>query len=227
MDQAFANALRLMRHRHRAYGLTLRPLTVGHLFLLLEMENAYPDHPEEAGYPDLMSAVLVCSQGHARARKLIESAQRAIGRGRQVWWMRLWGWLVAKLKMDWKAEAVRFGEYLREHLRRPQADELGGGGEATAPLAWRLQAMLMHEFHMTPAETLDCPVGWAITLWATEADRRGVGKLASTRQVRFRDWVAEMERKRLEAEAAENAANYAADEGKCSPHGPLEGENAS
>lgn len=216
MDPSFTRALLLKERRHRAFGLNLRPLTVGHLFLLLELENAYPDHPEEAGYPDLMTAVLVCSADHRRARRMVGS--RFAPR-----FMRVWGFLARRL--DWQKEAVAFGEYLREQLGTPQRDEIGRGGELTAPLAWRLQAMLMAEFHMSPKEALDCPVAWATTLWATEGDRRGVSKLASERQLRFRAWVKEMEAKRLAAVKAQEAeANYQADEGNTPHPGPLPSE---
>lgn len=190
MDPSFVNALRTLRRRHRAFGLNLRPLTVGHLFLLLELENAYPDHPEEAEYSDLMTAVLVCSRDYRRARRMLSSR---FGPS----FMRLWGHLTRRL--DWREEARAFGEYLREQLRTPERDSLRRGEELTAPLAWRLQAMLMAEFHMTPAEALDCPVAWSTTLWATEGDRRGVSKLASERQLHFRAWVREMEAMRKAA----------------------------
>jgi hypothetical protein len=205
MDAVFTNSLRTLQRRHRAFGLSLRPLTVGHLFLLIELENAYPESPKEAGESDLFTAVLVCSQPHARARKMLESS-----------WAPLWMWIWGKAckRLDWREEAKAFGEYLREQLARPEPDRFSTGEEARVPLAWRLQAMLMAEFCPNRKESLDAPVSWALTLWATESDRRGVSRVASDRQRVFREWVREQEAERLEAEAREAEANYMADEGK-------------
>lgn len=184
-------AIRAEQARIVCLGVRLRPLTVGHLFVLLEHDNAYPDHPERAEWPDLLEAILVCSQTHRRAGRMLASGFAPTG-------MKLWGFLTRK--KSWRAESCVFLHWLREQLGTPAQDDLGVGGELRAPLCWRLLAMLMADFRFSRAQALKTPVAFALCLWATEADRRGTGKLASERQVIFRNWVQEQERIRIEKE---------------------------
>lgn len=194
MDPAFSFSVpRSDRGRdrtgHKVLGLRLRPLTVGHLFLLLEVDSAYPDHPEAACYEDLAVSALVCSQPHSAARKLI------YGRFARLAW-RIWAWVARRAK--WETEETEFLHYLAKQLRRPESESMSTGiPEVRAPLAWRLLAMLMADFHLTRAEALDVEVGFALTLWAVESDRRQIDKIASERQLAFRAWVKTQEAERL------------------------------
>lgn len=173
-------------------GLRLQPLTVGHLWLLYSIHSAFPDYPQNAGLKDLIVAVAVCSQrSHEQARRMLKShfAKRC---------MWLWGWFNRKKPLPEEIEV--FGAFLAEQLGTPQQDDCGRGGELRVPLCWRLVAMLMADFGMSFEAAQKTRVAFAMTLWAVEADRRGVNKLASDRQINFRAWAAEMERSRLSNE---------------------------
>lgn len=191
MDQAFTNAIRAQKARFVCLGVRLQPLTVGHLFVLLEHGNAYPDRAGLADASDLITAVLICSQRSARrARRMVEGRLAPLG----VW---IWGKLCGKAisKEGLQTAAVEFGKYLEEQLRTPEPEEWGGPkGELKAPLCWRLLSMLMADFGLSRKEALKTNVQWALVMWATEADRRGSCKLASGRQIQFRAWAAEMEK---------------------------------
>lgn len=176
---------------HRVLGLNLRPLTVGHLRLLLELDNAWPDSPENSTFADLAAAALVCSQPHQESAKLL------YGRLARLGW-RFWAW--RSRKANWITERTHFAAYLESQLRRPDTDAPGTRGERRVPLAWRLIAMLMSDFRYSFKDAMDVEVGFALTLWAVESDRRGVEKLANERQIRFRAWVKEQEEQRLAKE---------------------------
>lgn len=205
MDPTFRKAIRAEQARIVCLGVKLRPITLGHLFLLHEEGNAFPEHAKEAEWPDLVQAVLVCSQRSA------SSARRMIY-GRLAWlWAVVWGWCNRKTtrsRLKRTEVYAAFCDYLGEQLGRPEPDDLspGGAGELRAPMCWRLLAMLMADFGLSRKEALKTPVAFALTLWATEADRRGVSKLASERQIGFRAWVRQMEAKRLGAGSGEQGA---------------------
>lgn len=206
MDQVFQSAIRARKARIVCLGARLRPLTVGHLFVLHELGNAYPENEAHAQWEDVVTAVLVCSQKTAKkARRMLHSCFSSIG-------LALWG--IMNREPDREAferrkviEKALFESWLRHQLKTPQRDALsfgsGAAEEQRVPLCWRLLAMLMADFGMTREKALQQEVSFALVLWATEADRRGVCKLASERQIRFRSWVERMERARLAAK--ENA----------------------
>lgn len=192
MDVAFSNAVRADSARTVCLGVRLQPLTVGHLFLLLEHENAYPDRSDEAGFADVVDAVTVCWQPHKRSRQLLNSPFAGA-------FLLLWGFFVRKRPL--KKEKAIFDCYLREHLPVPQPDKTPPhvGGENSVPLCWRLATLLMADFGLSWEEAIDTPVARALVLWATDADRRGTHKLATERQIVFRRWAAEQEMERLAA----------------------------
>jgi hypothetical protein len=193
MQPAFSSAITTaQRARHRCLGLTLQPLRVGHLGLFLEHSCPFPEHPDEATIADLVFAALVCSQ------KTVKGARQLLSRRwRLSWFMRFWGWTQRKKLIV--QENLKFRLYLDEQLDRP-LDNGREVAELTAPLYWRLMAMLVIDCHMKPEEALEIPVSFANTLWVTEADRRGSISLLSERQIAFRAWVFDQERQRLQGE---------------------------
>src|SRR3954451_18214896 len=107
MQAAFQTAARrIERPQQKVLGLPLRPFTLGHLFLLEEMECSFlPESTNEPELSDLTTAVFVCSQDHRSATKNF-----------QRWWtplfFRFWGWRCRNLLFI--AEALNFLDYLRE-----------------------------------------------------------------------------------------------------------------
>lgn len=204
MDPVFAKAIRAPEARIVCLGLELKPLTLGHLFLLLETDNAFPDYANQADWQDLVPAVLICSQrSHTRARRMLKSPFRKMG-------YKLWGRLNQKafLVHQLTDAQIVFQKYLGEQLAMPQMDKVSsGGGDSCglrAPLAWRILAMLMADFGMNEAQALRQRVPFAIALWATEADRRGTSRLADDRQILFRKVVEQKERERIAREGGGN-----------------------
>lgn len=202
MDSAFSIALQASQgRRHVCLGLRLRPLTVGHLFVLAENGNAFPDHPEAAKDYDLITAVLVCAQRHRPARSFVYSWVAPLF---CAFWGAIWAFVRRGREVVGAEDFAGFAAYLEEQLIRPEPESPPGGPqEVRAPLAWRLYAMLMADFHLSPKEAMDFPVAQALCLWATEADRRGVSNLASERVINFRRWAEQQEIARRGAEGAE------------------------
>src|SRR5437870_4004940 len=106
MQAAFHNAgRRLAAEPARALGLELKRFTLGHLFLLEELDCAFL--PESGGDPtldDLTTAVFVCAQEQSQA-----------ARNFRRWWtplfFKFWGWRCRN--MFFMAEALNFIFYLR------------------------------------------------------------------------------------------------------------------
>lgn len=180
MDAAFAGALNPAAQQQTVLGLPLQPMRVGHLYLLEEIDCAYPHFFEQAQIPDLFVGVLVCSfEDHHTARRALNA-----------WWskpfMRAWRYAMRnRVLLD---EALKFQVWLCDELRPPETK--GAGGEMKAPLPFRLESMLRGEFGITDQEEiLRMPVRQALCLWATEADRRGQAELLSERQLAFKAWA--------------------------------------
>ncbi len=174
------------RTGHRVLGLGMRPLTIGHLLLLLEVGSPYPDQAELADEGAMATAALICSQPHRSARKLIYSRFATIG-------TKLWGWL--QRKCDLAREERVFLSYLVSQLARPESESISMGtkDDMRVPAGWRLLSMLMSDFRMSFDQALNTEVRFALTLWAVESDRRGIERIASERRLAFHKWVREQE----------------------------------
>lgn len=168
MDAAFQRAA--SAQTFRVLGLPLRPLTLGHLFLLHEHESAYVREAAPAA-DDLILSVLICAQPHRHAKRLL-----TLRPFRPFFWafLKLWGFQSRRL--NWIHEARKFQAYLEHHQTLPAIRRAPGVTEVRtlgAPEHWSLLTMLMIDFHMSEAEALDTPLLKAHLLWATQAEREG------------------------------------------------------
>jgi len=154
-------------------------LTVGHIFLLFQLESpvfGFSDKPPTRF--DFAMAVFVCSHSWRKSRKHL-----------QAWWLnwffRFWGGVT--LKKNDEVEQKRFADWVAlERMALPvkQPGMLGGGEWRTlsAPMPYRLLALLMHMFHMAQDEALDQPLSHAECLYMSIAEWNGSAEFRDPRQ---------------------------------------------
>jgi hypothetical protein len=136
------------RDRVAVLGVRLTPLTLGHLFLLDDL-----DLDPDAGFtkPQLMAMVFACSQPAAEARV-------AMGR----WWLplvsSLWMWRTRKL--DLAHEAEEFCDWFCEQRSGPEtvSKSKRDADDYAAPLHMNLLAVALGKLHLTEADALAMPV---------------------------------------------------------------------
>jgi hypothetical protein len=158
--------------RHACLRIPLKPLTLGHRFLLFELDSPVVTG-EPCGFGDILLAVIVCAQPHEKARRMI----------RKNWWLRVfaWYWGVRCRGMDLKAEAEKFQVYLLdEQSLPPLAPPPKGQGRAiAAPWEWVLLDLLMSVYRMDKPRALNTPIREANALWAVHGDGEGKVELAT------------------------------------------------
>jgi hypothetical protein len=167
MDAAFK--LAALDKPHRALGITLQPLTLGHLFLLEQHDSAFVSNDRIPTADDLILSCFICSDRADRFTKNL----------RAIWtklFLKLWSRRAAKL--DLLREIANFRAYLRAHEVTPEiCAPVGAVRALRSPHSWRLLAMCMNDFNMSEAEALAMPILKVNCLWVTEADRRGTIEL--------------------------------------------------
>lgn len=161
-------------------GLTLAPLTLGHLLLLHRVESPYVSDADPRPDPtpgQTALALWICSRPWRAAAARLGSR---LARLRMLWI----GSAVAHAP-GWYAE--RFAEYLAFHRQPPRTRSLrGGSGEKLPPLGATLVASLkvamMTDLGIPEDDVLDKPV--AACLWdlAVLSEGRGNVKILSERE---------------------------------------------
>lgn len=172
MDPAFVNAVAL-RTDHVVLGLRMYPLTIGHVFLLCELDVPFMVDECEPTFEDLLTFAFVAAQPTAaEARRALSSWW-----SRPVWW--IWGRICRGKNMD--AERDKLLDYVKSQslspkVKPPPSDR--AVKNLNAPEHWRLLAMLMADFHLSISEAMGTSMNFARALWAAEGERRDKHELA-------------------------------------------------
>ena len=152
------------------YGLRLSRLTLGHVFLLFRLESPVFGFAERnADHLDILLAVFVCAQPWRKSEK-------ALNKWWLDWFMRFWAWRTSKLNQD--LERARFAAWFESErkpipARQPMVGSGSGFRTLSAPMPYRLLALMMHLFHMTEAQAMDLPLTHAECLFAAIAEWNG------------------------------------------------------
>lgn len=172
MHEFFRKAIN-PRPEHTCLRLRLLPLTVGHLFLLSELDCAAPEGGQFEGMADLLLAALVCAQPHEKARRMLGHFRRLS------LFAFYWGWRCRK--MDIPTEVYKMRLYLRAEQAMPPLQPISKeeGHSINAPWPWVLFEMLCSTYRMSKAEALSVPVCTANALWVVKANMEGRLNLAT------------------------------------------------
>jgi hypothetical protein len=157
---------------HVCLRLRLLPLTLGHFFLLYELDCPAVEGKFE-GMADLLLAALICAQPHEKARGMIK----------RLWRVRWFGiyWGLHCRKLDVGIEAAKFRRYLiAEQTMAPvQPIPREECRPINAPWPWLLFEFLLSTYRMTTSEALNLPICTGNALWALRADADGRINLAT------------------------------------------------
>ena len=171
MHEAFRNAVNPVP-RHVCLRLPLKPLTIGHLFLLQEL-NSPVLSGSPCGFGDILTAVLVCAQPFDEARRMFK---------RNIWlsvFACYWGFRCRRQSLtdEWK----KLFDYLRDEQERPPLSQLpcDQAKQLGAPWEWILLEFLRSTYRMTERQALTTPLRLANVLWATRMDTDGRVNLAT------------------------------------------------
>lgn len=168
-EQVFRNAA-CRKRQPVVYGLRMSPLTLGHVFLLFEIESPILGFSDRDPDPsDYMMAVLVCSLPWRKASK-------AVNQRRTVLFFSFWRWLCRK-----KIHAIEIRKFRAwwESERKPVPTKCPTpNGNAKwrslgAPMPYRLLALCMHLFHMSEGDAKDLPFSHAECLFCAIEEWNG------------------------------------------------------
>ncbi len=184
MDSCFFSAHRFAPER--VFGYRLRPLTLGHVFLLHEIESPYVGYEGQKRVSDALLCVFICSQAHESARAGLQS----------VWlrfFFRFWCFFLTQRKL--LNGLVALEEYRADGLRSPEVKRSANTSRSSleSPWPYRLLVLLMSELHLSRSEALSLPVIEAWNLWCSIAEAKGEVKLRSQFERDLIDYAHRME----------------------------------
>lgn len=193
MDHTYINAAASRGGcSHQCLGLKLAPLTVGHLFLLLEINSPFVTGKRET-FEDFLLAVFACSCRHDKSKANLRK-----------WWaplfFRMWGYL--NRRRNFAEELLSFHDYLTEQMAVPTYKKREGASASSAPIPYQLLAALMTEFGMSESEAMDMEVKHVHCLCAANAEMRGH---VDTQSEDFKElWAYAEEQDRMMMERSKN-----------------------
>lgn len=188
MDCAFFDrALRPVEYR--CLGLRLRPLTLGHVFLLFRFQSPFVAGGDTPTRGDLVLAAFICALPWRESEKKLSSFWLA-------WFMRYWGFCARKL--DFENECDGFNHYLGESLTGPKVktNPLDSQPEARFATPWPFMvlARLAREFHMSRDAAMDIPLIEATALFTANAELNGATHFVTPRDQEFLDLCRELDK---------------------------------
>ena len=161
----------------RVLRFDLQPLTLGHVFLLVEADSVFvtgksTDDPIGA----LALAVFVCSQSPESAR-----------RGMAAWWaerfFRVWAW--ACRRIDYQSEAEKFSAWFAEQIDGPKTEETTESRRMGTPWHMNIFATLVGEVGVDVDAAKRMTVREARQLICALGEARGQCKIVSEETVEF------------------------------------------
>lgn len=174
MDPAFLRGFQIgVRRQPIVFRQRLKPLTLGHLFLLEAIESPLIGQREAPlSFSDIGAAVFVCAHDHETSRRKFQSWTFPI-------FVRIWSWFATGdwIARDWPV----FRDYLQDGLGspmiRPIQREEGTTGVCSSPAAWVKLLFAMHILGMSRAEAMRTQIVELNTLYATWAEWSGRAEL--------------------------------------------------
>lgn len=153
--------------------LQMRPLTLGHVYLLHCVESPFVLLNKELGEQDLFLAALICSDDWRKGKGNIDARFFPS-------FLRLWSWNTRR--RDRVSHLARFDEYIATGMKSAeQKISLESGEDLQSPWLWRLIAFLMCEAGMSFEASLDMKCWQANAIYVARAEMKHGLKLISER----------------------------------------------
>lgn len=191
MPSAFTRAYPTGIERPVCFGLSLKPFTLGHYFLLASFGSPVLSGQFTVG--DAGIAAFIC---HHNA----EESGRLIHKWWFKWFLRYWS---ACSKPHWLTDDLpRFHEYVSEGLSSPPLQPARRGEGASrvcvAPSPWVKLFFAMHVLGMSRSDAMRTPVAELNALYATWAEWSGSGELVDEdRRDEFLEFASQEDAKRF------------------------------
>jgi hypothetical protein len=160
-------------------GRQLKPLTLGHIFLLERLECLPVRDTEQ-----LVLAVLICSHDHDEVLPMFEDR----------WWnwrLKIWRWRLGKF--DWQEKFDLWDAYFTQGMATPCAinkrdsDSLS---DSATPFLQHLKVTLQSKLNYTPTEVLNAPFSQAVWDYYTFHEIEGSVDIADSKKRReMADWI--------------------------------------
>lgn len=172
MDKSFIRGYQsAIRKPPVVFGLPLKPLTLGHVFLLESLDSPIVRGGSQLSFADMGAAVFACAHPHDKAIKYFSA-----------WWFplftRIWSLFA---KPSWmSADLKAFNEYLTDGFSSPliRPIQRDGGRVCQSPAPWIKLLFAMHVLGMTRAEAMATEIVEMNVLYATWAEWSGSGEIA-------------------------------------------------
>ena len=179
MDKAFRNAA--FPKACRIMGFNLKPMTLGHVFLLRQFDCVLLDN-QEPTLGELLLSCFICSDTWKNSASNITK-----------WWVpiifKLVGWKCRRLNLS--DEIDSFFVYLKDSFAMPtfNRDSKSMPKELGAPFEYVLLVTLMTQLGMSMSDALSCQLTFANCLELTLADMKGSVFLETDSQRAFYDFA--------------------------------------
>ncbi len=163
--------------RATVLGLPLLPFSIGHFIHLSRIESPFlPQFDNGAGAPELITAVLICSQTFEESRDFRASLWERLKLA--IWSQRI-------RKADWNSEADAFGSYISEGMKYPKIKPSSSDGRPPgAPLVLRAKRFL-NEQGMSESQALNFPYRQAFWEWFAWLEKEGKACIQNESEMSF------------------------------------------
>jgi len=135
-------------------GLTLQPLTLGHVFVLSEIDCAILSPGGKPTIEDMIKAAFVCAQPWRESQRDMRKRRRF------ALFMKYWGWKCRKIKSIEKS-IDELNAYVSDALAMPEMRCKGEFKDRATPWHWRLLVILMVQLRMSIDQAMDTTVAFA------------------------------------------------------------------
>lgn len=171
------------------FGVELRPLSLGHLFLMnrFDCKFASEDPNEKGGIDDLLLGVAICCRSFGEFNAFIRDGQKFTK------WCKRWSKEINKqVKREAHYDVLYrfdlFKKYLKDSIVVPKYWELKESeeaGESGTHWTHSVFNILMSEIGYSQQEALDMPVARALSEYFRFLERNGVIQLMNDADIKF------------------------------------------
>jgi hypothetical protein len=198
VDSNYTYSLAVMPEPVTVLRLPLRPLSIGHRFLLHRIQSPFLDPEKEPTEEDLLRAVLLCADTFEIGEKI--DCDRFLR-------FKVWLWKKRLKCVDLEVELVRFKNYLIMGSLGPRIKPSENGRALGSPWLLRLKNFVQFKLKKSESEAWNYPYGRAQFEWATHWEEEGGLKIYNQDELDFIAQCDRMEAEEAAAEAAKKGAN--------------------
>ena len=168
----------------RILGRQLRPLSLGHVYILRKLDNPYIVVQGRKTTQAFLAALMICGQTMQQNRDWLASMETGWGQRKLKWW----AWWINHWRQWFVVASLNFEQYLSDYTETPEHwEEVGDSGNPThkglrAPWEFHVHRILCQVYHMHPDEAWDCSLNLARAYFDCWAESNGDDSLVTERE---------------------------------------------